>query len=203
MVDNQKVEKIGKIICDCLDSNNGQPNLERINDCSSAMAEGLSVIKSDSLRYLYLRKSDTYLQKNCYSYIEILSTKTPNSDIRLETRNIFFELKKSNNSVDLIKTMQKKFLYRNFVGDTIYLQMDENALIQRKKGYDTTTTFSVKPNESKQKMFFLDSDEAFFKDYYAKNEPIDFLLVKEEEGYRLFTSFLNGIILSKRLWKVD
>ena len=203
-VDYEKVAQIGKIICSCLDNNAEKPNLERINDCSSALAEGLSVIKSESLRHTYLRKSDTYLQKNCISYIEILSSKkSVVTDIRLENSNTMDILIKDEKGIGFSEINDKELLYHDFVGDTIYLTIKGDTLNESNKINNTSASFLIKPDALQPKMIFLDSKGAFYKDYYAKNEPIDFILVTETNGYRLFTKFTNSIVMSKKLWSVN
>ena len=199
-VDLSKVEKIGSILCNCLENNEELEAASRIDDCGYVLSEGLSVIKSDSLKYLYSSKADTYLQKNCLSYLKILSKGNPNSDIRIENELEYENLKKEN--IDYSVLEKGNYMYRDFINDTIYVRLNKNHWIENSKGYNTTTTFSIEQDESKGQMFFLKSDEAFYRDYYIQNEPIDFSLVKEKQGFRLFTRFSNGIVLSKRLSKV-
>ena len=199
-IDLSKVERIGSILCNCLESNEELEAASRIDDCGYVLSEGLSVIKSDSLKYLYSSKADTYLQKNCLSYLKILSKGNPNSDIRVESKLKYDNLKKEN--IDYRVLEKGNYMYRDFINDTIYVRLNNNQLIENSKGYNTTTTFSIEQDESIGQMFFLKSDEVFYKDYYIENEPIDFILVKEKEGFRLFTRFSNGIVLSKRLSKV-
>ena len=202
-VDLSKLKKIGNILCKCLQNNEGEETGSRINDCGYVLSEGLSVIGSDSLRDRYSSMADTYLQKNCKTYLKILTEENPNSDVELESRLKYEDLKNRNLRTKYHELPKGKFMYRDFVNDTIYIDINTSLWTEKSKAYGSITSFSIEEYESGTKMTFLDSNETFFRDYYTKNESVDFIFLKKDSGYRLFTRFSNGIVLSKRLWRVN
>lgn len=196
-IDTKKVEKIGNILCNCLEDNISKNIEERVNDCGYVLTEGLSVIKSDSIRNVYAQKSDTYLQKNCLSYIKMIIDANPNSDISISKD--FSSLKGKSISIDS-DLKEKFFFYNDFIGDTIYVSFKENNLVEESSLTKAKTYFFIQNISSNSQLVFLNSEDSFFNDYYNKTETIDFFFLKENKDlYSILLKYSNGIILKKNL----
>ena len=123
-IDHNKIEKIGSILCQVLEQNENKNIEERVNDCGYALSEGLKAIKSDSIRELYAAKSDTYLQKNCKSYIELMIEVNPDTSISLSNFKDFEVMKSKSLNID-DSLMSMRFSYLSYVGDIIEVYFEK------------------------------------------------------------------------------
>lgn len=199
-VDFEKVEKIGGILCDCLEENKLKSNEERVDICVNVLSKGLSIIKSDSIRNIYAQKADTFLQKNCLAYIEMLIKE--NSDILISNYDefSFYEKKKVLIRNELI---EQEYYYKDFIGDIIFVKFDKNKMIERSKLSELKTFFNIRSNLSNLQLVFEKSEDDFFNDYYQNKEVIDFFISKENNlDFFLFLKYSNGVILRKMIHKV-
>lgn len=203
LVDSEKVKTIGNILCKCFENNAEDEVNRRVSDCGSVLAEGLSVIRSESLKITYSTRVNTFLQKNCKEYIEIVLNDRPDSDISIEELDKFHTLNKSNNNSRLNNLRGNKYYYQDFIGDTIIVDVTEDFWIEKSKKFNSILKLSIEKSSQKTFLKFLNSNEEFFDDYYSKDELIELFVTKEEYGYLVFMKYLNGIVLSKKIRPIN
>ncbi|GFZ94792.1 hypothetical protein GCM10011531_28120 [Aquaticitalea lipolytica] len=197
-IDPEKVSKISNIICECLEENKEDVIADRIDNCSFVLTKGLSVIKSDSIRNKYARDTDTYLQKNCYEYIRIISDSKSNSGQKLTSIEDFNNAKSFQVHVNVIQ--ENSFYYTDFIGDTILVYIKKNNFIEKITSSGKTINFKMGKKGKDSYLIFKESNDIFFSNYFDPKEKILVRSLKvNDRSYDIFLQYENGIVMQKTL----
>ncbi len=200
--DLDKVKKIGDILCDCLEQNKDKTDMVRIDECGSVLSMGLAPISDNSLKDIYAKKSDTYLQRNCFEYAKLISNNTPESDLTISNSSFYDELKTIDDKE--LKLIQGKYSYKDNVGDSILVEINSLKWIEKISSTNKYLTFQIHADDDESYLMFLESNIPFFQDYYEENEIIHLRAQKiDENNLIVFFMLGNNIYVKRNLKKID
>tara|TARA_B110000027_G_C16084899_1_gene285430 strand:+ start:780 stop:1400 length:621 start_codon:yes stop_codon:yes gene_type:complete len=195
-VDLKKVEKISSILCDCLKLNKEKSDTIRVDECSQALIDGLSVVKNESLKNAYAQKSDTYLQRKCLEYARITLNSFPASDVELVSKSIFDKYNRN-----ALNNVLGKYTYTDFIGDTFEVLISKSLWVERISSSNLNVKFFINKNE--KKLIFEESNHSFFNDFYKKGEKIEIRYKQDSKGkLNVIFNLGNNIYLKKRLTRL-
>ena len=194
--DYEKVKSIGSVLCECLDINKSKDDRARIEECTSVLLDGLSVIKNNELRKKYAQKSDSYLQRNCLEYAKLIFKNVPNSDIELVNEQVYDKYQTLS-----ITEIRGKYSYTDFLGDTFEVNISPYSWEEKIVSTDKLIKFSF--NRVKTSLIFEDTNDSFFKDFYIKGEELKIRFnTNREDQLQIILDIGNGIYLKKILTKI-
>jgi hypothetical protein len=195
-VDLKKVKKISSILCDCLELNKEKNGSTRVNECSQALIDGLSVIKNESLKNAYAQKSDTYLQRECLEYARITLNSFPASDVELVSKNIFDKYNRN-----ALNNVLGKYTYTDFIGETFEVLIGKSLWVEKISSSNLNIKFLI--DKTEKTLVFEGSNHSFFSDFYKKGEKIE-IRYKHDSKSKLSVIFNlgNNIYLKKTLTRI-
>ncbi len=168
-VDYDKVSIIGSVLCECLNSNKSKTDQIRINECTSVLSDGLSVIEDKSLREEYAQKSDTYLQRICPEYTKLIYRNVPSSDISLVKKYDFEKARET--SINDLRVLVGSYRYKDFIGDVFEVTITNSYWVETISSSGNFVKFMI--DFQNQSLIYKESNDPFFKDYYKKGEHIN------------------------------
>jgi len=195
-VNYDNVIAISSILCECLNSNKLKPDNIRINECTSVLSEGLSVIKDESLKEKYAQKSDTYLQRNCIEYAKLIYHNVPVSNISLVNKSDF-EISREVSKDDL-QSLIGNYSYKDFIGDAFEVKITKSYWIEEISSSGNYVKFLI--DLQNQSLIYLESNDPFFQDYYRKDEMIKIKFSRlNNNGLDVILNLGNDLYLRKVL----
>ena len=194
-VDMAKVETINSILCDCLNSNELKDDNTRIDECTSVLLDGLSVIKDETIREIYAQKSDTYLQRKCLKYVSIIFNNVPESNIELVDEIVFDNLKNIS-----IREIIGNYSYKDYLGETFDVEITQSSWNEKMLSSNNFIKFHF--NKANKHLIFKESNDIFFKDFYKKEEKIEIRYkFNKSENLEVVFDLGNNIYIKKTLLK--
>lgn len=169
--DLKKLKKTSEIICDCL---NNFSELEMgVKNCGKVLSDGLSVLESEAERKSYASIVEVLLQKNCLKYLQYIKSKDSISTIDLINRTFFNKSFPDRIQINEFE-LPKVFYYKDFSGSNVYIEIKDDELNEYNEVLKTIVTFKRSENE----LFFIETNDDFYKYFYDKEEKLDYYLVK-------------------------
>ena len=194
-IDMAKVETINLILCDCLNSNELKGDNTRIDECTSVLLDGLSVIKDETIREIYAQKSDTYLQRKCLEYVSVIYNNVPESAIELVDQIVFDSLKNIS-----LKEVIGNYSYKDYLGETFDVEITQSSWNEKMLSSNNFIKFHF--NKANKSLIFKESNDIFFKDFYRKEEKIEIRdRFNESENLEVVFNLGNDIYIKKTLLK--
>ncbi|TYP76138.1 hypothetical protein [Aquimarina intermedia] len=199
--DFYKVKVIGDVLCDCLRENADKQDVVRIDQCGYVLSKGLSALKNDSIQGVYASKSDTYLQKNCFEYISLISKQKTNSDLKVSNKQSY---ESKDNFFKYFQDFEdNNFYYKDFIDDSIVVTVNESRWREKLTSSGNMVSFNLIMNENSTKLRFVESNDSFFNDYYKPDEIIEVRAKKNTSNVIVVVfKFSNGIVMEKQLTKI-
>ncbi|WP_298537781.1 hypothetical protein [uncultured Algibacter sp.] len=194
-VDVNKVEKINTILCDCLEYNKSKNDSIRLEECTTVLYDGLSVIEEKKTRELYAQKSDTYLQRRCIEYVKIIYKNVPASDIELVDKDVFHSAEK------VIKSnITGEYYYKDYLGEVFNVEIFESSWSEKIVSTDRYINFRF--DKSSSVLTFVKSNDIFFKDFYGIDKEIKIRYkIYDKNNLLVILNLGSGIYLKKTLRK--
>ncbi len=194
-VDTDKVGKINSILCNCLQSNKQKNDNIRLEECTSVLYDGLSVIEDEDLRELYAQKSDTYLQRKCLEYVKIIYSNVPNSDVELVNKSTYIDLERKS-----LSEIKGKYYYKDYLGEIFNIKISESSWSEEISSNNGRINFKF--SEDNQSLIFEESNDMFFNDFYGIDRAIDVKYNIDKDGIlKVIFDLGNDIYLKKVLRK--